>query len=150
MLIFRQQLTEIKERQILANMSERQAHLFGIVDKETDKLIGNCGLNAINTLHRKASFGIFIGDQNYWNKGFGTEATKLVLDYAFNILNLHNIQLEVFSFNKRAINSYQKAGFKTIGRRREAIILAGEKYDEIYMDILADEFESIYIKSFME
>ena len=55
-------------------------------------------------------------------------------------MNLHNIKLRAYSFNERAINCYQKCGFKEIGRRREARIVAGEKYDVIQMDILASEF----------
>ena len=145
-----QQITLEREREILTEMSKNQHQTFGIVETASDKLIGNCGLFDIDKINRNAEFGIFIGDKQYWNKGFGTEAAKLILDYGFNILNLHNIRLEVYDFNKRAIKSYEKAGFKIIGRRREAKIIGGKKYDEIYMDILASEFESVYIKKVME
>jgi len=149
LLMSSQQITLEKEREILSDMSKNRSQVFGIIDKATDKLIGNCSLFRINNLNRKAEFGIFIGDRKYWNKGFGTEATKLILDYGFNILNLNNIMLEVFSFNKRAIKSYEKVGFKMIGKRREAIIFGENKYDEIYMDILAKGFESVYIEKIM-
>lgn len=82
-----------------------------------------------------------IGDKNYWDQGYGREAIELVLNYGFNILNLNNIMLNVYSFNKRAITCYENIGFKEIGRRREAYILGKRKYDEIHMDILADEFD---------
>ncbi len=144
------QITLEKEKEILSNMSKNQSQVFGIIDKANDELIGNCSLFSIDHKNGKAEFGIFIGDKSYWNKGFGMEATKLIIDYGFNILNLHNIWLEVYSFNKRAIKSYEKAGFKFLGKRREAKIINGKKYDEIYMDILASEFESVYIKKVME
>ena len=130
-------------------MSKNRSQVFGITDNATDKLIGNCSLFDISHINRKAELGIFIGDKTYWNKGFGTEAIELIIDYGFNILNLHNIWLEVYSFNKRAIKSYEKAGFQIIGKRREAKIINGKKYDEIYMDILSSEFESVYIKKIM-
>ncbi len=148
LLIFNQQLSLEREKMILQDMIKNNAQIFAIIDADCDKLIGNCSIFRINEHNRKAEVGIFIGDKNYWSKGYGSEAISLLIDYGFNILNLNNIMLEVFGYNKRAINSYKKVGFKEIGRRREAIIFAGEKHDEIYMDILANEFESIYIKKF--
>ena len=139
-----------KEKMILEDMIKRGNQIFAIIDIKTDKLIGNCSLFTIEHEHRKAEFGIFIGDKSYWGKGFGTEATELILDYGFNILNLHNILLKVYNFNKKAIHCYEKAGFHYIGKRRESIIIGGRKYDEIYMDILSNEFKSIYVKKVME
>jgi len=94
--------------------------------------------------------GIAIGEKAYWNKGYGQDATKLLLDYGFNLLNLNNIMLGVFSFNERAVNCYRKVGFKEIGRRRQARIIGGKKFDVILMDILAEEFESVYVKKFLQ
>ncbi len=69
-----------------------------------------------------------------------------MLEYGFYVLNLNNIMLKVYAFNKRAANAYQKAGFKVLGIRRQAKIFAGKKWDEIYMEILAEEFTGSYIK----
>jgi len=146
LLIFSQQLSLEREKSILQDMIKNSAQIFAIVDATNDKLIGNCSIFRINERNRKAEVGIFIGDKNCWSKGYGSEALSLLIDYGFNILNLNNIMLEVFGYNERAIKAYKKIGFKEIGRRREAIIFAGDKHDEIYMDILASEFESIYIK----
>ena len=150
LLTFGQQLSLEREKVILQDMIKNNAQIFAIIDADSDKLIGNCSIFRISERNRKAEVGIFIGDKEYWNKGYGTEALSLLIDYGFNVLNLNNIMLEVFGYNKRAIHSYKKVGFKEIGRRREAIIFAGAKHDEIYMDILASEFESVYIKSFMD
>lgn len=139
-----------KERTILEDMIKRNAQIFAIIDIEKDELIGNCSLFDIDHLNRKAEFGIFIGNKTYWGKGYGTEATMLILDYSFNILNLNSIMLRVYSYNKRGIRSYEKSGFKVIGNHREAKIIGSKKYDEIYMDILASEFKSIYIKKIMD
>jgi len=149
LLIFDQQLSLEREKLILQDMIKNHAKVFAIVELESDKLLGNCSLFRINERNRKAEVGIFIGDKDYWNKGYGSEALSLLIDYGFNILNLNNIMLEVFSYNERAINSYKKVGFREIGRRREAIIIAGEKHDEIYMDILANEYKSVFIKNYL-
>jgi len=129
-----------KEKEILENMS-KEGYNFAIVEKNEDKLIGNCGLMDVEFVHGTAELGIFIGEKDYWNKGYGTEVINLLLDYAFNILNLNNIMLKVHSFNKRAVKCYKKCGFKEIGRRRNAFIVGEDKYDDIFMDILAEEFE---------
>ena len=83
-----------------------------------------------------------IGEKDCWDQGYGTEATRLILDYAFNVLGLHNIRLSVYDFNPRGVRAYEKAGFKVIGRRRQALRLGHERHDMIIMDALATEFES--------
>ncbi len=150
LLTFSQQLSLEREKNILEDMVKNNSLIFAIIESDSDKLIGNCSIFSVSQLNRKAEVGIFIGDKHFWGKGYGTEALSLLVDYGFNILNLNSILLEVFSYNDRAIKCYKKVGFKEIGRRREALIRAGKKYDEIYMDILAAEFKSIYINKFMK
>jgi len=118
---------------------------FSIIDVKTNKLIGNTGLINVDLIQRRAEFGIFIGTKNFRDRGYGTEATRLMLDFAFNVLNLYHIHLGVFSFNARAMKCYEKAGFHTIGRFTKARQLGGERYDIVLMEILADEFESPYV-----
>jgi RimJ/RimL family protein N-acetyltransferase len=120
---------------------------FAVVDLENDKLIGNCGFDDIDKTRRTATIGLFIGDEENRNKGYGTQMLKLLLDYGFNYLNFRNIMLKVYSFNERAMKAYKKVGFKEIGRRRESYFLNGKYYDDIYMDILSDEFSESYIKN---
>lgn len=134
------------ERKWLERNVENEG-MFCIVEKESDKLIGNIGLKNINHLHRTATLGIFIGDKECRNKGYGTDAIKLLLDYGFNYLNLKNIKLDVFEFNERAKACYEKCGFKEYGRRRKCYFLNGKYYDRIEMDILAEEFEGDYIRN---
>jgi RimJ/RimL family protein N-acetyltransferase len=141
-------ITAQGERQIIEDLSKE--NVFAIVVNEIDKLIGNVGLHNINWISRTAELGILIGDKFYWGQGYGKEAIELILDYAFNMLNLHSVYLKVYGYNTNAIKCYEKVGFKYAGRLREAIEVAGERYDVIYMDILKDEFESIYIKSIVE
>jgi len=126
------------EREILKDLSKN--HNYSIIDIETDALIGSCGFLEIDNLNQAAEIGIFIGDKKFWDKGYGTEAMALLMDYGFKALNLHNVMLRVFSFNERAIKCYEKIGFKTIGNRREALKRGDKTFDIIYMDILYNEF----------
>jgi RimJ/RimL family protein N-acetyltransferase len=139
-----------KTRAIVEDVIKKQAHCFNIVDLKTNQAIGRCMLFAVDHVDRRAMFGIAIGDKTYWDKGYGQEATGLLLDYGFNLLNLHNIMLGVYSFNQRAINCYRKTGSKEIGKRREARIVCGKKYDVVLMDVLATEFRSVYVQKLME
>ncbi len=131
-----------KEKQML-ELFQKEGYNFAIVQKENDELTGNCGLMNVDLVQRTAELGIFIGEKKHRGKGYGSEAVRLLLDYAFNLLNLHSVYLRVRSFNTAALHCYQRVGFKEIGRRRECVLLAGRYYDELYMDILEHEFEGV-------
>ena len=120
---------------------------FAIIDIETNEMIGTIGLHSVDNINRTATLGIFIGNKNYWSKGYGAEAIQLILDFGFNYLNLNNIDLALMEFNQRALKCYQKCGFKEIGRRRKCNFINGKYYDSILMDILAEEFTESYIKN---
>lgn len=145
-VLFSSQVFDVtKERAALETLMNESA-IFAIVEKDTNKAIGNCGLHMVNNVHRHAQFGIFIGEKTYWNQGIGAEATSLILDYGFNIMNLNNISLEVVSYNRRAVKCYEKAGFRYVGKRRNYNYMAGAYHDVLIYDILAEEFQSPYVK----
>ena len=143
-------LTLESEKEFLQSISKSNNIIFGIIDNSTDNIIGTCGLHGINNIDGTAEFGIFIGEKTRWGKGFGSEATRLILDYGFSVLNLNNIYLRVYEFNKRAIRIYEKCGFKIIGKRRESKMIAGKRYDVILMDIIAKEHKSIFFEKFIK
>jgi diamine N-acetyltransferase len=115
---------------------------FTIYVRDGLRPIGSTSLVAIDHATRTATFGIMIGEHDCWGHGYGTEATRLMLDYGFTALGLHNIMLSVRSWNERAIRAYLRAGFKEIGRRREAMRVAGRAYDVVLMDCVSSEFQS--------
>ena len=84
-----------------------------------------------------------IGDKSYHGKGYGHEAIELLLGFAFNFLNLHNVSLWVYDDNARGIACYKSVGFKECGRRRQANRHNGQWRDIIFMDILAEEFVGV-------
>lgn len=134
------------ERKYLQDKINEQG-VFVIIDIKEDKLIGTVGLHEIDHFKRIATLGIFIGDKAYREKGYGTEAIRLILDYGFNYLNLNNIKLDLMEFNERALACYKKCGFKEYGRRRKCNFVNGKYYDTIEMDILAEEFKENYIRN---
>ncbi|HPX97256.1 MAG TPA: GNAT family protein, partial [Thermotogota bacterium] len=97
--------------------------------------------NEINWKARVATIGIFLG-QPFWNKGLGTEAFQILIDFAFTELNMNKLKLFVFSFNKRAMRSYEKNGFKVEGVLRQEIFRDGQYHDEIVMGLLVSEWKA--------
>ena len=119
---------------------ENQAY-FVVYEKTQLRPIGNAGLAGIDHANRTAEFFIMIGDKESWGKGYGTEVTRLMLDYGFTCLGLHNIFLWVFATNERGIRAYRRAGFRVAGRLRQAKWRGGRAYDLLLMDCLATEFQ---------
>lgn len=113
---------------------------FTIYELPTLRPIGNTGLRDIDHKNGTATYGILIGEKDCWNKGYGTETTRLVLQYAFSVLGLQNVMLTVNAANERGIRAYLKAGFKEMGRRRGTRRAGTEVFDDVYMDCLATDF----------
>jgi RimJ/RimL family protein N-acetyltransferase len=113
---------------------------FAIYELATLRPIGHANIRDLGSVHRTAEFGILIGEADCRGKGYGTEATQLVLDYAFTALGVHNVWLDTLSFNAAAIGAYTRAGFREIGRRRQAYRIGDRVFDVVLMDCLATEF----------
>lgn len=97
-------------------------------------------LTNVKWIHQSAEVGIFIGEAENRLKGYGSEALKLLVFYGFNYLNFNNIMLKVFSFNDVAISAYKKVGFNEFGSRKKSYYLKGKWYDDIYMEILREDY----------
>jgi RimJ/RimL family protein N-acetyltransferase len=108
--------------------------------RDSNRLIGTCALSQLDHENGSALYHITIGEKDCWGRGYGTEATRLMLDHAFGTLSLHRIGLSVFSFNERAIRSYLSVGFVTEGRAREAIWRDGRWWDEVTMSVLHSDW----------
>lgn len=119
---------------------------FTIYEQPDLRPIGGVELFKLDNANRTAELGIMIGDPNARGRGYGTEAVKLACDFGFNALGLHNIMLMTFEWNIAGQKAYEKAGFKEIGRRRQARWFAGRFWDDIYYDLLASEFESPVVR----
>ncbi len=121
---------------------QRDQIQFIIYEKAALRPIGLAKLRNIDSRNRTATYGLFIGEKDCWSKGYGTETTRLMLDYGFTVLGLHNINLTTCGYNERAIRAYERAGFRLIGKRREAQRWGDKVYPTVIMDCLASEFET--------
>ena len=119
------------------NATSKDTHWFIIYETATWQPIGTTWLADIDERHGTCYFAISIGEASARGKGYGTEVTRLMLDYAFNRLGLHNVALDVFSNNPAGIRAYQKAGFVEFGRIREAYVSGGQRWDIVLMEALA-------------
>jgi RimJ/RimL family protein N-acetyltransferase len=117
---------------------EPQGVEFTIYDHTDSTAVGTAGLFHISHAHGTAKFGIAIGERR--GQGLGTEATRLVLDYAFHVLQLRNVLLETLEWNVAGLRAYQRAGFRRVGVRRGAVMSRGRPTDVVIMDAVPEDF----------
>lgn len=115
--------------------------VFAVCDKRTDAFLGTTGLYRIHWVMRTGEFRIFLGDKRFWNRGIGTECTKLMVSYGFEKLNLNRVWLGVNSENTGAVRAYEKAGFVHEGVLRQEQYRNLRYYDAIRMSVLRSEYE---------
>ncbi len=121
-------------------------HFFCIRSIEDNRLLGDINLDVINNWGSRDSFvGLGIYSREDWGKGYGTDAMKIILRFAFTEINLDRVTLTVLDYNPRAIRSYEKAGFKHEGRLRGILNKDGKRWDMLYMGVLREEWNSSQI-----
>ena len=128
--------------QMMRSDAEQRPLAIEIREGESWQLAGNAGLFRLEWTNRSAEFGIFIGDKARWDKGHGTEVLQVILQHAFDTLNLNRIYLRVFATNTRARRSYEKAGLVPEGTMRQAVFRHGQYIDVHIMSILRSEWQA--------
>jgi RimJ/RimL family protein N-acetyltransferase len=129
------------ERFFAGRVAGPESLAMAVHEKTTDRLVGTCAFSQLDGDNGSALYHITIGEADTWGHGFGTEATRLMVDHAFGTLGLHRIALNVFEFNERAIRAYRRVGFLVEGRSRESIWRDGRWWDELAMSILMSDWE---------
>jgi RimJ/RimL family protein N-acetyltransferase len=114
---------------------------FTVYEKGGGRPVGWTELTDIDHRHGTAEFAIMIGEPDARGRGYGTETARLMLHYGFQRLGLHNIHLYYMAFNPAAGRAYEKAGFREYGRRTQAHVADAQRWDVVYMQCLASEFE---------
>jgi len=140
MLLHRPMSLAAEEAWIARIQEDKGNVVLSIVLRKDDRVIGNTALHGIHSHNQHASFGIMIGDKREWGKGYGTEATRLIVGHGFHTLNLHRIWLHVYEDNPRAIRSYEKVGFRREGVLRDHAFRDGRYGNVITMGLLRDEW----------
>ncbi len=125
-------------KQVKADDDDRASFIIAVGNDL--RAVGEVVINDIDHDNHSANIRISLFYEQDFNKGYGTEAMRLMVDYGFKTLNLHRIELGVYAFNPRAIRVYEKIGFKQEGILRDALYWDGEYVDEITMSILAHEW----------
>ncbi len=110
---------------------------FGILTKDGTP-IGGIGINWLSEHHRVADLGAVIGEPQYWGGGYGTDALLLVVDYAFDRLDMRKVWLGTMSLNARVMRQMEKVGFALEARLREGALADGRWYDELTYGRLRD------------
>ncbi len=141
LLVYRP-MTLAVEEEFLSRLNRDDDLVLGLVLRDGDRLIGGIGLHNIDQRCRRASFGILIGDKAAWGKGYGSEATRLMLRHAFETLNLNRVWLHVYEYNQRGIRAYEKVGFRREGVLRQDTFRDGRYWDTIAMAVLREEWIS--------
>src|SRR3954454_10979201 len=123
----------------LEKRAEREPSVveFTVYDRADSAAVCTAGLLEISHANGTAGFGIFIGERR--GQGLGTEATRLVLDFAFHMLELRNVLLETLEWNVAGLKAYERAGFRRIGVRRGAVMSGQRPTDVVLMDAVPQD-----------
>jgi ribosomal-protein-alanine N-acetyltransferase len=137
-----------EEQDFIEKLGQNEHNLaVGIALRDSDRLIGGTGFHDMDFRNRHASFGILIGEKTEWGKGYGTEATSLMVGYAFETLNLNRVWLHVYEHNPKAVRVYEKVGFRREGVLRQDCYREGRYWDTIVMAILREEWDALQAKT---
>lgn len=123
-----------------SNISSNKQVLFAIIEKETDKHIGNARIYNVDWVNRKAHRGIMIGDKSCWSRGYGSEVINLISYYGFETLNLRKLSSTTVGDNVGIIKVNEKCGYRQEGRLREEFYRLGRYYDVVYWGFLKSEY----------
>jgi len=136
-------VTEADENEWFEQLQKKKNEeiVLGIVDAKSGKLIGSMGIHRISWKDRTATTGAVIGDKKFWGKGYGTEAKMLLLNYAFNVLNLRKISSLVYSYNKRSQAYSEKCGYKVEGVLKAHIFKNGRYWNVINLAVFKKDWQ---------
>jgi len=123
----------------LPNLEGEKAIVFSIIKTSDNKAIGYTSIKGISETEARAEVGIAIMEMQYRAQGFGTEALRLVVEYAFNELDLTLLGLTVFPSNQRAIRAYEKAGFQKTEVLENSWLLPDGEYADMWVMELSRE-----------
>jgi|WetSurMetagenome_2_1015567.scaffolds.fasta_scaffold656669_2 diamine N-acetyltransferase len=136
-------VSDIEEEAWLADMLIRRkdSDIFFVICLKNGKIIGSCGLHKVNHKDQNAELTVVIGKKDMWGKGYGVETGKLLIEYAFNQLNLQRLYTGAYAFNKKSLVFLKKLGFIREGRQRKAIYKNGGFHDTLLFGLLKEEYE---------
>lgn len=133
---------EIEKRWVTDAVYNEKNVRLAVCTIDENKYIGNVYLTDLNMVNRSANSHVLIGDKDYWRYGYGSEALRLLLYYAFNELGLNRIQAGIIDTNIASLKMHEKCGYKVEGVKRQAIFKRGRFHDQTILSILREEYEN--------
>lgn len=130
-------------RWLLEAINNKNQIRLGISLTESDELIGMISLINLDRINRSAECSYMIGVKKYWEKGYATEAMRLILDFAFNERNLKRISVKILDINLASIRMCEKCGYKKEGELRNSVYKTGKYHNQIIMSVLREEFDEV-------
>ncbi|MFF4370471.1 GNAT family N-acetyltransferase [Streptomyces sp. NPDC001594] len=118
----------------------REAAVFTVEELESGRVIGMVDYRDLDPYVGVATLGVTIGEREFWGRGHGREATRLLVDHLFGAYGLHRLELDTWSGNERAVRAFSGLGFREEGRLRSAVLVAGERYDRVLFGMLREEW----------
>ncbi|MFF0067103.1 GNAT family N-acetyltransferase [Streptomyces sp. NPDC005279] len=125
---------------VMLALNPRESAVFTIEDLTDGTPIGMADYRDLDPFARVATVGLTVGERDRWGKGHGSDALRLLVNHLFGTLGLHRIELDTWSGNERALRAFAHAGFREEGRRRDAVLVAGERYDRVLFGMLRSEW----------
>ncbi len=133
-------MSEIAERKWVESLADGKGGITLLITTYTGVPIGVMGLHDINHIDGTATTGAMIGEKRYWGKGYGSDAKRALLAYAFETLNLRKICSRVYAFNTRSIAYSRKCGYVDDGVQHKHVFRNGEYHDVVQLAIFKDEW----------
>lgn len=140
--------TFIRRDELERKMYEDDENRYAITELENNNLIGTIGFDQVNIPARSARLYLGLGDSRYWGKGYGFDCLTVFIEYLFQQWNFRRLTAETWQLNTRAISCYEKLGFLTEGKLREAYYVNGNYYDAVILGLLKDDFSGFKNNSF--
>ncbi len=138
--------TLTQEEKWIEDLDKDDKNIVFVIETKDGQPIGTMGIHRIDWKDRVGNTGALIGEKEYWGGGYGTDAKMILLDYAFNTLNLRKICSAVYSFNKRSLNYSLHCGYEVEGRRRRHIFKHGRYWDLIELGLFKEDWAPIWKK----
>ncbi|WP_354644119.1 GNAT family N-acetyltransferase [Kitasatospora camelliae] len=126
----------------LLRLVPREAAVLTVEDRTDGRVIGMADYRDLDPYAGVATLGVTIGEPEFWGRGHGSEALGLLVDHLFGAYGLRRLELDTWSGNERAVRAFGKLGFREEGRRREAVLMGGERYDRVLFGLLRSEWEA--------
>ena len=136
-------LTEGFELRWIVELPSKKDWIVFVIEARVGKAtipIGICSLHDIDFKNQHAGLGVTIGEKEYQDKGYGTEAARLLIDYAFRKLNLNRLESIVLAYNNRSIRVLTKLGYKKEGCCRKCVLKNGKFEDVLIFGLLRHEY----------